>query len=164
MKVKVIEVKTNKAIEALIEISQFKDMPLKKDGWNFNWRTLYKVEGAEIYKLTKQSIKNKVEGVIMLSLMNDEMLYMNNLEVAPYNYGTNGEFDKIAGCLIAFGCLKSIELGQHNYKGYLTFESKTALIDLYRNKYGATLAMGQRMFIDPSAGKLLIDKYLDLKI
>ena len=43
----------------------------------------------------------------------------------------------------------------------MTLESKTNLIPLYQNKYGATLAMGQRMFIDPDTGLELIDKYLN---
>ncbi len=98
----------------------------------------------------------------MLSVMYEEMLYMNNIEVAPHNLGSDGKYDNVAGCLIAFGCLKSFELGKNTYKGYLTFESKTELIPLYQDKYGATLAMGQRMFIDPDTGLGLIDKYLTL--
>lgn len=94
--------------------------------------------------------------------MNDEMLYMNNIEVAPQNYGSEGKYENIAGCLIAYACLKSIELGQKYYKGYLTFESKTKLIPLYEKKYKATLATGQRMFIEPKAGLELIEKYLKL--
>ena len=100
----------------------------------------------------------------MFSLMNEEMLYMNNLEVALQNYGSNGKYDNVAGCLIAFGCLKSIELGQNAYKGYLTFESKTELLQLYQDKYGATSAMGHRMFIDPMVGLQLIEKYLNIKL
>lgn len=97
----------------------------------------------------------------MLTLMNNEMLYMNNIEVAPHNLGSTGAYDNVAGCLIAFGCLKSFELGSNHYTGYLTFESKTALIPLYQKKYGATLAMGQKMYIAPQAGLTLIKKFLN---
>ena len=135
-------------------------MPVKKDGWQFTWRTLYKTEGAEFYKLSLLSESTKVEGILMLSVMYDEMLYMNNIEIAPHNLGSNGKFDNVAGCLIAYGCLKSFEMGKNTYKGYLTFESKTKLIPLYQKKYGATLAVGQRMFIEPDVGLELIEKYL----
>ena len=96
--------------------------------------------------------------------MNDEMLYMNTIEVAPHNYGSNGKYENVAGCLIAFGCLKSFELGKNHYEGYLTFESKTELIQFYQKKYGASIAAGQRMFINPKAGLNLIEKYLNRKL
>jgi len=165
MEVKIIEVSTNEEIPAIISISELlKEMPKKKDGWNFNWRTLFKVEGSEIYKLTLQNDDTQIQGVVMLTLMNDEMLYMNAIEVVPHNYGSKGKFDNVAGCLIAFACLQSIERGKNSYQGYLTFESKTSLIDFYHKKYGATLTMGQRMFIGPQVGENLINQYLDLKI
>jgi len=90
---------------------------------------------------------------------------LGSLPIEEYdNYGSNGKYENIAGCLIAFACFKSVELGKNSYEGYLTFESKTALIDFYRNKYGATLTMGQRMFIDPHIGKKLVKDYLNLEI
>ncbi len=100
----------------------------------------------------------------MLTLLNEEMLYMNNIEVAPHNYGEHGRYDRVAGCLIAFGCYKSFEQGAGHYIGYLAFESKTKLIALYQKKYGATQAMGQKMFIDPDAGRKLMKTYLNQSI
>lgn len=164
MKVNIIHTHSSKTKEATIQITTFRDMPKVKDGWNFNWRKLFKTEGAEIYKLTIEENETEIEGIVMLTLMNEEMLYMNNIEIAPHNYGANGKYENIAGCLIAFACLKSMELGKNTYEGYLTFESKTVLIDLYKNKYGATSAMGQRMFIAPDAGEKLINKYLEIQI
>lgn len=163
MKVQIIDVVSNKKIDAVIEEATRKDMPIKKNSWQFTWRTLYKTEGAVFYKLRIKG-DEEIQGMLMLSLMNDEMLYMNNIEIAPHNYGSSGKYENIAGCLIAYGCLKSFELGQKYYKGYLTFESKTKLISLYQQKYNATLAMGLRMFIEPQAGLKLIEKYLNQKL
>ena len=160
MEIQIIEVKSNKKTDALINKAIFKDMPTKKSGWNFTWRTLYKTEGAEFFKLTLKDDSSKIQGILMFSIMYEEMLYMNNIEIAPHNLGSKGKFDNVAGCLIAFGCLKSFELGKNTYKGYLTFDSKTKLIPLYEEKYGAISTMGQRMFIDPTQGLKLIDKYL----
>lgn len=92
------------------------------------------------------------------------MVFMDNVEVAPHNFGKNKKYDFVAGCLISFACLESFEKGQNNYKGFLSFESKTELIPYYAKKYGAMLALGQRMFIDPEAGKVLIKKYLNIDI
>lgn len=162
MRVQIISVKTQKEIDAVIENAILKDMPKKKNGWQFTWSTLYKTEGAKFYKLSLINNSDQIEGMLMLSIMYDEMVYMNNIEVAPQNLGKKGKYNNIAGCLIAYGCLKSFELGKNAYQGYLTFESKTKLIPLYENKYGATLAMGQRMFIEPEAGLKLIKEYLKL--
>lgn len=38
MKVFLQDVKNDKLVEAIIEKADRKDMPLKKDGWQFNWR------------------------------------------------------------------------------------------------------------------------------
>lgn len=162
MKVSVLEVRSNIKKAASIEQAALKDMPLKKDGWQFSWRSLFKTEGAEFFKLILLESVFEIEGIMMLTLMNDEMVFMNNIEVAPNNFGKQGKFDHVAGCLISFACMKSFEHGRRHYNGFLTFESKTELISLYEEKYGATLAMGQKMFIDPNAGLKLIEKYLKL--
>lgn len=160
MNIKVFDTTTEQNVSAQIEKATAGDMPLKKDGWQFTWRSLYKTEGAEFYKLVLTDSPTEIQGILMLTLMNDEMLYMNNVEIAPHNYGSEGRYEHVAGCLIAYACLKSFELGKNHYKGFLSFESKTALIPLYQNKYGAERALGQRMFIPKEKGIELITKYL----
>lgn len=160
MKVYLQEVQSGELIEAMISKASIKEMPLKKDGWQFNWRQLSKTEGAAFYKLTKIEAPSEVEGMLMLTLINEEMLFMNNVEVAPHNYGSKGKYENVAGSLLAFACYESFELGKNYYLGYLSFDSKTELIALYQNKYGATFAMGQKMYFDPEAGKRLMKKYL----
>lgn len=164
MEVDILETRTKKEKLAEITSAILKEMPKKKNGWNFTWRTLFKVEGNEVYKLTLQENHSEIEGMLMLTLMNDEMVYMNTIEVAPHNHGSKGKYDNVAGCLIAYACLRSFELGKNNYEGFLTFESKTELIELYHDRYGATLAAGQRMFIEPEISLELIEKYLKLKL
>jgi hypothetical protein len=66
--------------------------------------------------------------------------------------------------LIALGCLKSFELGKTAYTGYLSFDSKTKLIELYQNKYGAILAAGQKMYLSPETGKTLIKEHLNIQL
>lgn len=91
------------------------------------------------------------------------MLIMELLEIAPHNIGSKSKkYDYVAGCLIAFACRKSFQI-VGDYKGFLTFVSKTELIEWYIAKYGATLTLGQRMYIDSDVGLVLIDKYLNRK-
>lgn len=164
MKVFLEDVSSGKLIEALISKASKNDMPLRNYGWHFTWNILVETEGAEFYKLTKLGSPKDIEGILMLTLLNEEMLYMNNLEVAPHNYGSKGRLTNVAGCLLAFACYKSFELGKGYYLGYLSFDSKTELINLYQKKHEATLAVGQKMFFDPLAGKKLIKQYLNIKL
>ena len=164
MIVKLREVDTGKWEEGEIAPCLTEEMPLRKDGWQFTWRKLAKVEGAHFYKITLKGTPDTLEGVLMVSIINEEMVFMNNVEVAPHNYGNNGKYENVAGSLIAFACLKSFEWGKGPYLGFLSFESKTKLIGFYQQKYGATWAAGQKMFIDPSNGKELMKKYLNFEM
>lgn len=114
---------------------------------------------AWFFMLSLKNSPTLAEGMLMITLQEPGLLYMDCIEVAPHNYGANGKYDLVAGCLLAYGCKLSQELGRGPYKGYLSFESKTVLIDLYQEKYGATWAMGQRMYFDPEAGSRLMATY-----
>ena len=160
MKVYLLNTVTENEEPAKIARIQKKEIPLKKNGWNFNWKELYKIEGAVLYKISTNQSPSKVEGVLMLTLFNDEMVFMNNIELAPHNIGMKKVYDYVAGSLLAFACQQSFELGRGSYQGFLSFDSKTELIELYQNKYGATWAMGHKMYFDPVAGKKLMKAYL----
>lgn len=162
MNVNILDRKTGYEKPATIELIQQKELPLKKDGWNFNWRKLFTVEGSEIFKLSLVNTPEIVEGILMLTLFNDEMVFMNNIEVAPQNIEKSKQLDHIAGCLLAFACKQSFEKGKGNYQGFLSFDSKTALIEFYQNKYGATWAIGHKMFFDTETGKKLMNHYLGI--
>ncbi len=135
-------------------------IPLKKDGWNFNWRQLLNEKNSWTYILRTLNSPDQVEGALQLKIEH-EMLIMDSLELAPYNIGQqNKRYDYVAGCLIAFACRESFKV-EGDYKGFLTFVSKTNLIEWYSKKYGAELALGQRMFIDWENGERLIEEYLN---
>ena len=155
----ILETKSNRLIEADIYVAKRKNVPLKKDGWNFNWKQLVQEEDAQTYILKTIEVPQSVEGVLHLKVESG-VLIMDAVEIAPHNIGRDQKkYDYVAGCLIAFACRESFKL-EGSYKGFLTFVSKTNLINWYSEKYGATLALGQRMFIDSEAGEKLIDKYL----
>ena len=138
------------------------EIPLKKDGWNFNWRDLNKQKNTHTFLLRIKGSTLNIEGALQLKTEND-MLIMDVIEIAPHNIGSKKKkYDYVAGCLIAFACRESFQI-DGNYKGFLTFVSKTELIEWYIDKYEATLALGQRMYIDPDIGLKLIDKYLNRK-
>ncbi len=155
----IYDLASNDLIEAEIVQATGK-LPLKKDGWKFDWNKLLKEKNSKIYVLRLKSSPFTIEGMVQLKIEN-RMLIMEVIENAPHNYGSsNKRFDYVAGCLIAFACRESFNL-VGPYKGFLTFTSKTNLIKLYKSKYGASQALGQRMFIDDINGLKLINKYLN---
>lgn len=161
MEVELLNTHTNQPAPGMILLANKQDMPPKRAGWKFSWKKLYGIEGASYYKLCLSAQLNEIQGLMMLSLMNQELLHLNNLEVAPHNYGRQGEYDYVAGALLAYGCFLSFELCKGNYNGFLSFDSKTKLIPLYQNKYGAVHIMGQKMYLDPEGGRRLMKQYLN---
>jgi len=160
MFVTIRENETGKSISAEIADVKFKELPLKKDGWQFSWRQISRYENVQLFKLTLLDMPDKIEGMLAVSIKNEEMVYMENIEVAPHNYGRNGKFVNVAGCLISYACQFSIQYGKGNYKGFLSLESKTELINYYKEKYGAIQLLGQKMYFDRVGGMKLIEKYL----
>ena len=154
----ILDIINGELIESEIVPMDKKTIPLKKDGWNFNWRQLSSEGNTRAYVLRTLNSPDQTEGALCLRYEYD-MLIMDALELAPHNIGQKSKrYDYIAGCLIAFGCRESFKI-KSDYKGFLTFVSKTNLIKWYTGKYGAKLALGQRMFIDWENGERLIEKY-----
>lgn len=158
----ILDVANDKLVKAEIAVPEQNEIPLKKDGWNFNWRQLSKDKNSRMFVLKTRGIVPGVEGALQLKTENG-MLIMNNLEIAPHNIGQkNKKYDYAAGCLIAFACKESFKI-KGDYKGFLTFMSKTSLMRWYSKKYGAKVGLGQRMYIDSANGLKLIHEYLERK-
>ncbi|RYM34993.1 hypothetical protein ERX46_06365 [Brumimicrobium glaciale] len=154
----ILDLGSNKLIKVEI-ISASGKMPTKKDGWKFDWKILSKEKGSESYVLRLKDTSQNIEGILQLKVESN-MLIMDVIEIAPHNLGsTNKRYDFVAGCLIAFACRESLKM-QGDYRGFVTFTSKTNLISWCKSKYGATQAIGQRMYIDDVVGLKLINKYL----
>lgn len=154
---KIISSKGNLKIKCKIVPISKELIPRKKNGWSFNWLKVYQQNPNSIFALQEKN-SDKVHGVIQL-IIDDGMLIMELIELAPFNIGSQKENKNVAGCLIAFACKESLKL-ETAYKGYLTFVSKSELVELYKNKYYATQTLGTRMYIDPLSGEKLINTYL----
>ncbi len=150
----------NQLVKAEIVPIDMQSIPLKKDGWNFNWCQFTKENEGQVFIIRTVDTPQNIEGALLLKAEH-EMLIMEALELALQNIGSSKKrYDYVAGCLIAFACRESFKI-KGNYKGFLTFVSKTDLIIWYSEKYGAELALGQRMFINLENGEKLIEKYLN---
>lgn len=154
----IYDLRNDKLIEVEIVLALEK-IPLKKEVWKFDWNKLIKEKNTKTFILRLKNNPKNIEGILQLRIENN-MLIMNAIEIAPHNISSlNKKYDDVAGCLIAFACRESFKI-EGNYKGFLTFTSKTNLIQWYKKKYGAIQALGQRMYIDDKVGIELIKKYL----
>ena len=147
-----IKTKQNKEFEALIEKFVKSDLRFVNKDWKFKWKQIFQPK-ALFYKVL---FENQIQGIIKLEEENEAYYVLKNIEVAPWNYGSEGKFKNVAELLISFACLKSFELNQGNYKGFLVFTSKGELIEYYQKKYNAELIFRERMIINPQFGKQLI--------
>ncbi|TKG92997.1 hypothetical protein EYV94_18675 [Puteibacter caeruleilacunae] len=156
----ILDIVNEQLIESEIVPLSSDHIPAKKSGWNFNWSQIVNERTCSCYALRTMNKRDKIEGVLALKVENG-MLIMDVLELAPHNIGSqNKKFNYVAGCLIAFACRESFKI-EGDYRGFLTFVSKTKLINWYQNKYGAKQALGQRMYIDWETGQRLIEEYLN---
>jgi hypothetical protein len=68
----------------------------------------------------------------------------------------NKLYEGVPGNLFAFACKQSWDNG---YEGFVSFQSKTRLIDHYEKSLGAIHVGGHKMVIFPHAALNLIQKY-----
>ena len=79
------------------------------------------------------------------------------LESAKPNVGIEKEYDRIAGCLIAFACRLAFKLG---FGGFVSLVPKTELIRHYMTKYHL-FQMGKHLATDGENSVNLIAAYLE---
>lgn len=128
---------------------------VKKNGWQFNWKTEFGNNKKEVYKLTIANNPNIIQGLISFTI-NEDHVYMDLLENAPFNLGKNKLYEGVAGNLVAYACKTSF---QHGFEGYVSFTAKTQLIEHYQKTLNAIRFGGQVMVINTVAASLLVDKY-----
>jgi hypothetical protein len=127
----------------------------KKNGWLFNWKAEFKLPDRDVYKLIISGNPNIIQGLLSITEREDHV-YMHLIESAPFNLGRKKVYIGVPGNLIAFACKVSFHRG---FEGYVSFTSKTQLINHYEKTLGAINVGGHLMIINTDAALKLIDKY-----
>ena len=127
----------------------------KKTGWLFSWATELKFTDRQVFKLTIRDNPNIIQGLASISDYNDHY-YLHLVESAPFNLGKNKLYEGVPGNLFAFTCKTAWDKG---YQGFVSFTSKTKLIEHYETSLGATHVGGHKMVIFPHDALKLIRKY-----
>ncbi|PGH39239.1 MAG: hypothetical protein CRN43_10395 [Candidatus Nephrothrix sp. EaCA] len=145
------------------EVSALTNSDLKlvtrSNGWLFNWRNEFKIPARDVYKLTIVNNMSIIQGLICLEVKSDHV-YMHLLESAPFNRGKEKAYNGVPANWVAFGCKLSFERG---HEGYLSFLSKTVLIDHYEKTLGASHFGRRAMVIETQAALTLINKYFPIQ-
>ena len=139
---------------SLLASTELKNI-IKKNGWNFDWKTEFKQAQKDVYKLTIVNNPNIIQGLVSLEVKSDHV-YMHLIESAPFNIGINKVYLGVPGNLIAFACKLSFQRGG---EGYVSFIAKTKLIDHYIKTLGAVHFGGHLMVITTETALKLIGKY-----
>jgi hypothetical protein len=143
----------------LTEISLLtkKDLVLitKKNNWLFNWREEFNDLKKEVFKLTIAHNSQIIQGLISLTI-EDDHVFMHLIESAPFNRGKQKIYLGVPGNLVAFGCKISFQRG---FDGFLSFRSKTQLIEHYIKTLGAYHFGGHLMIIPTESAEKLVSQY-----
>jgi hypothetical protein len=127
----------------------------KKNGWKFNWKQELANNSREVYKLTIVNNPDIIQGLISFTIKSDH-IYMDLIESAPFNLGRNKIYEGVAGNLVAFACKVSFQRG---FDGFLSFTSKTKLIEHYEKTLGAYHFGNHLMILETKASSILVEKY-----
>jgi hypothetical protein len=127
---------------------------LKKHGWRFNWKSEFKYEERQLYKLVIKE-ETSIQGLLSLQPA-ENYIEMYLIETAPHNYGHSKKYVGVPGNLVAFACKTSFDFG---YEGFVGFTAKTQLIQHYIDTLGAELIFRDRMAISGNSAKKLVNSY-----
>jgi hypothetical protein len=127
----------------------------KKNGRLFNWANEFKLIDRKVFKLTILNNPDIIQGLMSISDYIDHF-YLHLIESSPLNLGKTKNYEGVPGNLFAYTCKTSWKKG---YQGFVSFTSKTNLIEHYEKTLGATHIGGHKMIIFPPEALKLIEKY-----
>ncbi|MHC1776573.1 MAG: hypothetical protein AB9834_14305 [Lentimicrobium sp.] len=130
----------------------------KQKGWSFNWKSEFDDIKKEVYKLTIVNNSTIIQGLLSVTIEQDHV-YMNLLESAPFNIGKTKIYEGVPGNLVAYACKISFQKG---FDGYVAFTAKFRLIEHYEKTLGATHFKNRRMIIESRAARVLVEKYFKI--
>jgi len=128
---------------------------INEKDWQFDWINEIKDKSKEVFKLTTINNPTIIQGLISIEDKQDH-IFMHLIESSKFNKRKGKVYLGVPGNLVAFGCKVSVDKG---YQGFLAFDSKTSLIQQYKETLHATHFRGLRMFIETNAAIRLISKY-----
>ena len=148
----------NVKVRAVIKEIKYSKNEFKK--WLFDWSKTEK-KGYKILALYVEG-DNRIQGAISIrENPQNRTIEIDIVESAPFNSSYNKkvkdkEYNEVGICLFTEVCKRSFENG---YDGYVEFIAKSNLVKYYMDNMRAIPIDAQRMYINTSGAKWLIEKY-----
>jgi hypothetical protein len=168
MKVKLIEVASQREVDALIREGKLKEMPSLQDNWRFNFNKHIAKPNCTAYVLVTEEKPDIIEGCLIFEMIKKQIPSIAYVEIAPHNKYNERIYDKVAGCLIAYAFKQSVIKGKGDYKGLLFLDvgednekDQRKLMSVYSKKYNAKATGETTMVIMDEDGEKLIKQYLE---
>ena len=133
-----------------------------KNGWSFPWS---KLKPENTFGLRRKDGVDGVLGLVCYEIKTEERFFeLSLLDNARHSRGSkNKRYDRIAGCLISFVCLKAFK--DSNAGGFVALQTKgRKLTEVYCTKYGGIPFGLYRVTFPPQVGKELIWEYLNQRL
>ena len=148
----------NVKVRAVIKEIKYSKNEFKK--WLFDWSKTEK-KGYKILALYVEG-DNRIQGAISIrENLQNMSIEIDIVESAPFNSSYNKkvkdkEYNEVGICLFTEVCKRSFDLG---YDGYVEFIAKSNLVKYYMDNMRAIPIDTQRMYINSSGARWLIEKY-----
>lgn len=139
----------------VLELSLADIRKLKKAEWLFDWKAEAKQPDRKVYKLVIIDNPAVIQGLISQQDKGDH-IFMPLIESNKFNRGARKVYLGVPGNLVAFACRLSFDKG---YGGYVSFESKSWLIEHCQKTLGAQVLFGNIMAIGTRAAAKLVERY-----
>ena len=148
----------NVTVKATIKEIKYSKSEFKN--WLFDWSKTEK----KAYKILALYVEgdNRIQGAISIRENPQNMsIEIDIVESAPFNSSYNKkvkdkEYNEVGICLFTEVCKRSFDLG---YDGYVEFIAKSNLVKYYMDNMRAIPIDTQRMYINSSGAKWLMEKY-----
>ncbi|MEM1327314.1 MAG: hypothetical protein AAGI23_15230 [Bacteroidota bacterium] len=141
--------------EAHISLIEDEDWEIIKQSDQFKFKWIQEKERV-VYKI-QLTVEDDILGLISTEdIPREYRIHIHLVENSDANKGKNKTYDFIAGALIAYTCQLAFD---KDYDGFVSLEPKTALISLYKEKYGFQ-EMGNFLYTQLENSEALIKKYL----
>ena len=148
----------NVKVRALIKEVRYSKNEFKN--WLFDWSKTEK-KAYKILALYVEGDNRIQEAISIRENLQNRTIEIDIVESAPFNSSYNKkikdkEYNGVGICLFVEVCKRSFENG---YDGYVEFIAKSNLVKYYMDNMRAIPIDAQRMYINTSGAKWLIEKY-----
>ena len=151
----IFEVATGKYHEVIIERVISRDyFRIRKERYFFNWLDFSQYD---VYKIRRKDDTDILGVMALIDFDYDKRIQIKLLAASKENTRKNKQYDRIAGILIAFACMKTLE--KYGRRGGVSLVPKGWLIDHYIENYGMVWA-GLELSLEFETRDEITNKYI----